>query len=161
MMKYVNTDIVFQEVPNEIALAINISNCPCHCKGCHSPYLAEDIGIDLTWESLKILLDINEGITCVCFMGGDSDPAYISYLAHKVRTIAGLKTAWYSGKDEISSEIDICNFNYIKIGPYREELGPLNSSTTNQVFLKIDLLPDGDYIFENITSSFRHDISSK
>ena len=44
MLKYVDTKIVFREVPDEITLCINISNCPCHCKGCHSPYLAEDIG---------------------------------------------------------------------------------------------------------------------
>lgn len=27
-MKYVDTKIVFQELPNEITLAINISGCP-------------------------------------------------------------------------------------------------------------------------------------
>ena len=44
MLKYVDTKVVFQEIPDEITLAINISNCPCHCPGCHSSYLAEDIG---------------------------------------------------------------------------------------------------------------------
>lgn len=44
MLKYVDARVVFQEIPDEITLAINISNCPCHCKGCHSQYLAEDIG---------------------------------------------------------------------------------------------------------------------
>ena len=44
MLKYVNTAITFAEFPDEISLLINISNCPCHCKGCHSAYLAEDIG---------------------------------------------------------------------------------------------------------------------
>ena len=28
MLKYANFDIVFQEVPDEVTLAINISNCP-------------------------------------------------------------------------------------------------------------------------------------
>lgn len=31
MLKYVNTGIVFQEIPDETTLAINISNCPCAC----------------------------------------------------------------------------------------------------------------------------------
>ena len=44
MLKYVDTLVSFQEVPDEISLCINISNCPCHCDGCHSPYLADDIG---------------------------------------------------------------------------------------------------------------------
>ena len=39
MLKYVNTDIVFQEIPDEVTLAVNISNCPCRCPGCHSQYL--------------------------------------------------------------------------------------------------------------------------
>ena len=37
-LKYVNTQEVFQEFPDEITLAINISKCPCHCRGCHSNY---------------------------------------------------------------------------------------------------------------------------
>lgn len=31
MLKYVNCGIVFQEIPDEVTLSINISNCPCHC----------------------------------------------------------------------------------------------------------------------------------
>jgi anaerobic ribonucleoside-triphosphate reductase activating protein len=70
MLKYVNYDIVFQEIPNETTLAINISNCPCHCKGCHSSYLAEDIGEPLTERVLEKLIRENKGITCISFMGG-------------------------------------------------------------------------------------------
>ena len=67
-MKYTGAEITFAEVPDEITLCINISNCPCHCKGCHSPYLAEDIGEELTEDSLHKLISSNEGITCVAFM---------------------------------------------------------------------------------------------
>ena len=38
-MKYIDTKIVFSEVPDEITLAINISGCPIHCADCHSKYL--------------------------------------------------------------------------------------------------------------------------
>ena len=48
MIKYVNTEVVFQEIPDETTLAINISGCPCHCPGCHSSYLWEDVGTPLT-----------------------------------------------------------------------------------------------------------------
>ena len=37
MLKYANYDIVFQEVPDEVTLAINISNCPNH--------ISEPIGV--------------------------------------------------------------------------------------------------------------------
>ena len=52
MLKYVNTGIVFQEIPDEVTLAINISNCPCHCPGCHSHYLWEDVGLPLTTDAI-------------------------------------------------------------------------------------------------------------
>jgi anaerobic ribonucleoside-triphosphate reductase activating protein len=139
MLKYVNYDIVFQEIPNETTLAINISNCPCHCKGCHSPYLAKDIGTELTSYSLLELLKKNKGITCVAMMGGDSEPQEVEYFSELVRNIAGLRYAWYSGRQELPKDIDISKFDYIKLGPYVEELGGLKSPTTNQRFYEVQM----------------------
>ena len=137
-MKYVDTKIVMQEIPDEVTLAINIRNCPCHCKGCHSSYLAEDIGTDLTFEELLQLCSKNTGITCVSFMGGDSEPSYINKLAEVLKEgELSIRTAWYSGRDTISNEINPENFDYIKVGRYDEFLGPLNSRTTNQRLYKV------------------------
>lgn len=138
MLKYVETAITFSEVPDEVTLCINISNCSCHCKGCHSAYLAEDIGEELTFEVLDSLIKKNEGITCVAFMGGDAEPATVNDLASYVKeSYPNIKTAWYSGRQELSKDIEIKNFNAIKLGPYIEELGPLNSKTTNQKFYEV------------------------
>lgn len=161
MLKYVDARVVFQEIPDEITLAINISNCPCHCKGCHSSYLAEDIGTPLDEDSLVELLLNNKGITCIAFMGGDSDPEYINWLASIMRDMndsepgnwADVKIAWYSGRQELSPDIDLRNFDYIKLGPYIEEKGPLSSRTTNQVMLQIDN-SCGKPIVKDITSRF-------
>ena len=149
MLKYVDTKVVFQEVPNEITLAINISNCPCHCKNCHSSYLAQDIGTELTFNEVRNLIKKNSGISCIAFMGGDSEPKRIDALASFVTNHYQLKVAWYSGRQELSNHIDLYNFDYIKLGPYKEEFGPLNSRTTNQRFYKIS---DGELI--DITSKF-------
>ena len=138
MLKYVDTMVTFSEVPNEITLCINISNCQCHCKNCHSPYLAEDIGEELNSHSLKKLIDDNKGITCISFMGGDSNPSDIDALAQWVKINYPIKTAWYSGRQELSKDINLNNFNFIKLGPYIEDLGPLNSKTTNQRFYKVE-----------------------
>ena len=73
-MKYTDTMVTFSEVPDKISLCINISGCPNRCPGCHSPELWEDIGTELNEDSLTKLINKNEGITCVCFMGGDADP---------------------------------------------------------------------------------------
>lgn len=141
MLRYTDYDIVFQEVPDEITLAINISNCPNRCKGCHSPYLLKDIGEPLTEDSLTVLLrKYGKAITCVCFMGGDASPADIEQLAEYLhrQTVAPVKVGWYSGKSELSPAIDLDFFEYIKLGPYIEHLGGLKSPATNQRFYRIE-----------------------
>ena len=137
MLKYVNYDITFQEIPDEITLCINISNCPCHCIGCHSSYLAEDIGEKLTLDKIYKLIENNEGITCICFMGGDSSPKEIDMFARCIKDLYDIKVAWYSGRQELSKYINLKCFDYIKLGPYIEEFGPLNSKTTNQRFYQV------------------------
>ena len=137
MLKYVNYDITFQEIPDEITLCINISNCPCHCTGCHSSYLAEDIGEKLTLDKIYKLIENNEGITCICFMGGDSSPKEIDMFARCIKDLYDIKVAWYSGRQELNKYINLKCFDFIKLGPYIEKFGPLNSKTTNQRFYQV------------------------
>ena len=139
MLKYVDTLVGFAEIPDEVTLAINISNCPCHCKGCHSPYLAEDIGEPLDLQHLTNLIDSNKGITCVCIMGGDANPSEVDDIAQDIKEYyPKLKVGWYSGRQELSKDINLEFFDFIKLGPYKEEFGPLNSRTTNQRFYKVN-----------------------
>ena len=70
-LKFINSEVVFQEIPDEITLAINISGCPVHCTDCHSKFLWENTGTELNLFTLNNLIISNPGITCVCFMGGD------------------------------------------------------------------------------------------
>ncbi|MCF0186202.1 MAG: anaerobic ribonucleoside-triphosphate reductase activating protein [Bacteroidaceae bacterium] len=153
MLKYVNTDIVFQEIPDEISLAINISACPCHCPGCHSKYLWTDIGLPLNEKAIDTLIGtFQHEITCVAFMGGDADPSAVNRLAAYVRqTHSQLKTAWYTGRTVISGQIYRANFDYIKVGPYISHLGPLNHPTTNQRLYKVTH-PQGELV--DITHKF-------
>lgn len=155
MLKYTDSQVTFAEIPDEITLCINISNCPCHCKGCHSAYLAEDIGEELTPEALDTLINSNKGITCVCFMGGDSDPSYVEFLAEHVKNHhSGIKTAWYSGRDTLYNKFDLRGLNYVKVGSYKEELGPLNKRTTNQKLYKVFHFSTGRCELVNITHKF-------
>jgi hypothetical protein len=161
MLKYVDTQVTFAEIPDEITLCINLSNCPCHCKDCHSDYLAGDIGEVLTITRIEKLLEENKGVTAICFMGGDNDPKLVNHYASLIKqsviavpsflndgldgpqiqlidyTPNPIKVGWYSGRQELAKEINLWNFDYIKLGPYNEELGPLNSRTTNQRFYKV------------------------
>lgn len=152
MLKYVNTGIVFQEIPDEVTLAINISNCPCRCPGCHSHYLWEDVGLPLTTEAIDVMVEKDgNDITCIAFMGGDADPVGVNMLAQYVHEeYPMLKVAWYSGRLRIPSVVNKADFDYIKVGPYIRHLGPLKSPTTNQRMYRKQ--EDGQ--FEDITSRF-------
>ncbi len=131
-MKVASFDIVFQEIPGEVTLALNLSNCPCHCPGCHSPHLAEDIGEELTTDLIDGLIDrYGSMITCVAFMGGDANPDEVAHWAEYVRP---LKTAWYSGRTSFPRNPRA--LDYLKLGPYIESLGGLKSPTTNQRLYK-------------------------
>ena len=139
MLKYLNTQVTFAEVPDEITLCINITGCKNGCKNCHSSYLAQDIGTELTFNEVRKLIKKNSGISCIALMGGDAEPDKINTLASFIINHYGsIKVAWYSGRQELNNNIDLCNFGYIKLGPYKEEFGPLNSRTTNQRFYKVN-----------------------
>lgn len=152
MLKYVNTGIVFQEIPDEVTLAINISNCPCHCPGCHSRYLWQDIGEPLTPLAIdRFIHDFGNDITCICFMGGDSEPDYVGKLACYVHNEhPQYKVGWYSGRIRIPASVRKSDFDYIKIGPYIEHLGCLKDRTTNQRLYKRAAGDD----FTDITPAF-------
>jgi len=156
MIKYVpqDTQVVFAEIPDEICLAINLSLCPHQCLGCHSPYLREDIGEELTEDVLDELIKNNPGITCVLFLGGDSDKERLKELASHVLG-KGYKVGWYSGEEDIDFFKYGWSFDYIKIGPYKKDLGPLNKRTTNQRLYKIGRLYNQQLIIkEDITNKF-------
>ena len=152
MLKYVNTGIVFQEIPDEVTLAINISNCPCRCPGCHSHYLWEDIGLPLNTNALDdFVVKYGDDITCIAFMGGDGDPKGVNQLAQYIHEeYPQFKVAWYSGKTVLSKAVIKADFDYVKIGPYIKHLGPLKERSTNQRMYK--KMADGE--FEDITSRF-------
>lgn len=155
-LKYYNYDIVFQEIPNEVTLAINITNCPNRCKGCHSPHLQKNIGYILNEDVMVSLLEkYGSVITCVCFMGGDIAPNEVAELASFTQShCPGIKTAWYSGCNSLPIGFSVKSFQYIKLGAYIEELGPINCETTNQRLLEVQ--PDG--LMNDITSLLRANV---
>ena len=150
-LKYLTTDVVFQEVPNEISLAIDITNCPYFCRGCHSPILGQDVGELLLDDIDKLIEPYRKEITCVCFMGGDQNINELIELCKIVKENYKLKTCVYSGNDNISHFKDCIKYlDYLKIGRYVEELGGLNSIETNQKFYKIN-----NEKLINITNTFQ------
>lgn len=152
MLKYTDYDVVFQEIPDEVTLAVNLSLCPNRCTGCHSPHLRTDAGEELTEEALLMLLDRYRGlVTCLCLMGGDNDPARVGHLARFARRAAGVRTGWYSGRSRLPEGFDPTQLDYIKLGPYVASLGGLRSPRTNQRLWRVER----DGTLTDLTPAFR------
>lgn len=137
LLKYSNYDVVFQEVPGEVALAINITQCPHHCDGCHSAVLAGDFGNYLKDDIGSILKQYGDYITCVLLMGGDQHMSDLVSVLRRIKRETKLKTGVYSGSDDFGLfEPAFPYLDFLKIGPYKKELGGLTSSNTNQRFYR-------------------------
>ena len=152
-LKYLGYSIVFQEVPDEVTLAINISGCPHKCEGCHSKYLWEYDGNYISDDLEQLIQQYKGLITCVCFMGGEQNLDELPLLALVVQK-HNLKSALYTGVSDITNRQKIVHtmFDYVKIGPYIEQLGGLNCKTTNQrMYQQINKPSD---IWEDITYKF-------
>lgn len=154
MLLYTDYDIVFQEIPDEVTLAVNLAGCPNRCPGCHSPQLQQEIGNPLTPEVLDGLLTrYGDSVTCLCLMGGDGDPqAVATLMEHLRRRWPRIHTGWYSGASEPPDGFSPALFDYLKLGPYVAALGGLRSPTTNQRLWRLH----GDGTRTDLTPRFHH-----
>lgn len=69
-------------------------------------------------------------VSCVLFYGGEWEEEWLTKMLKLVKSL-GLKTALYTGLDDVSKEIKD-NLDYLKTGSFVKECGPLNKRTTNQ-----------------------------
>ena len=151
-LKYQGYAIVCEEVPDEISIAFNISGCEHRCPDCHSKYLWEYGGRYLRDDLLEIIAKYKGLISCLCFLGGDQNIDELDWACH-VAKFNGLKTCIYSGEDSIepfNELIERKRIDYLKIGKYDAECGPLNKPTTNQIMYKFtdDGIEDITYRFQ-------------
>ena len=156
MIKYVPemTNVVLEEIPDRLTLAIDISNCTGLCEGCHSPFLRRDVGVELTPEAIDSLIAGNFGINCFLFLGEGNDHAALMSAANYVRrTYPSLALGLYSGRESVEEDVWEL-FDYVKIGPFRPSCGPLNKTTTNQRLYRILHNADGTRTVDDITFRF-------
>lgn len=153
MLYYCDVGLSHAEVPGETSLCFYISGCINRCKNCHFPELQfAEYGERLTLEIFIKLVELYSPYeTCICFMGegdcADETRAEMVEYASKVHKM-GYKSCLYSGRDTIIEEW-MREFDYIKIGAYKERLGPLYSKSTNQRLYK-----KNQQTYEDITDVF-------
>lgn len=154
-MKFISIEIVFSEIPDEITLAINITGCKIRCQDCHSKHLWEDIGEELTTDALNTAIEGNDGVSCICFMGGRFGE--LKTLLEFIRiNYPKLRTAWYTGESELPRTDGLLEMlDYIKIGPYIKENGGLDNQNTNQRMYRITSDKNGRRVLSDITNKFQ------
>ena len=141
-MKYVSSQITFSEVPNLVTRCFSISNCGGDCSGCHSPELKKNIGDELTNEVLCHFFSIDIGkVDCYVFLGDGQDQQRMLEIL-KLCKVNNFKTCLYIGKNTTNWKY-LRYLDYLKLGSYINDLGGLNSKTTNQRMYKIeDITPE-------------------
>lgn len=159
MLKYLDSAVVFQEFPDEIALAVDITQCPCTCEGCSESYLREDIGEFLTNDAIDELIKKHRGVSLFGLMGGDNDHEDCIRVADYIHAkYPSLKVGMYSGFDSLDLEL-AKHLDYYKVGRFimvdslQEYGGPINFPNSNQIMYKN---VNGNLL--NITQKFRKDV---
>ena len=146
--------LALSEVPGEISVVVPLAGCGKHCPHCHSPHLQDrDGGEFLTIPILhEILMKYKSKASCVLFFGGEYDSdrlldfvTYADYYRFKVALYSGYEL------EELDSRL-VGMLDYIKIGPYIEELGGINVKGTNQRLWK---RVDGE--LEDITAEMQRE----
>lgn len=145
-LKFIHSEIVVEEVPDELSLAISITGCPLACEGCHSSHTWNaKIGNDLTIDVLEKLIQKNKHITCILFYDGLHNEKELEKLFLYTKS-KNLKVALYTGLDKVSESLNLF-IDYLKVGSYKKELGGLSSTATNQRMYKNNI--DITHIFNN------------
>ena len=131
-----NPQVVLQEVPDEISLALSISGCNLACKGCHSSETWDKFyGSELTDTVLHDLLTKHKHISCLLIYDGMHNVNRLTELLLIAKSF-NLKTAMYTGLDVLEPEL-VNLLDYYKLGKYDKQLGGLSSTTTNQRLYKV------------------------
>lgn len=150
----------FNEVPEKMAVVIELAGCKHKCRGCHSPENWEGgkVGLTVNLEGLLDIVEgyIEDGCSAIAIMGGDENMETLLPLLRECSATA--PTALYIGSEPDSKDLRALSrtgLTYIKTGRYIDYLGGLESPQTNQRFYKIT--PEFYEDNGDITTVYRYD----
>ena len=103
MIKYAKdmTTVVFEEIPDKISVAINITNCQNNCIGCHSKFLKNNMGEILDEKEIDKIMKRENGVDCFLFMGEGNDIPRLIELNNYVKDTYNIETGIYSGSEDV------------------------------------------------------------
>lgn len=138
-----DVSVSLNEIPDHVAVTIELGNCKQGCEGCHSPWCSEKLPYDM-WTDLELLMykvnkQIKQGANAIVIMGGthnDIEPAHLIEAINVLSCYAPV--GLYSGlpdKCVLHSVLMInSKLTWLKTGSYHEEYGGLDNPNTNQKF---------------------------
>ena len=106
-----------------VRTVVFFQGCNLRCKGCQNPSTWEmKKGTKMTTEELAVILKQESVNKKVTFSGGEP-LLQIDALLDVIKKLQGFDVAVYTGHEfeEVPQEL-LENINYIKTGPYREDL---------------------------------------
>ena len=128
------------EIPGQKSLVIYISDCQNNCHNCHTSYLKRPFGTLLVDNFMDLFNLYYNYFDVVCFMGEGKNTKKehqeFNYYCKIIKS-RKKKVALYCGRN-CTLEKWMYSFDYIKIGSYEEDKGPLTSINTNQKLYKKD-----------------------
>lgn len=144
LIPLVKKGITFNEVPDKMAVYLELGDCKQNCKGCHSPELQspdvhyQDSDFIRNW----VVDQIDSGANAIVVLGGTTSrnlptEDLIVFLQDLARIAP---VCLYSGRDDEISDKTIAyagGCSWLKTGSYQEKLGGLDSPITNQKFYYI------------------------
>jgi anaerobic ribonucleoside-triphosphate reductase activating protein len=150
MINYSSYTITLSEMPGYIALAFSFTGCKVGCKDCHSKYLWDkELGSELTPEVFTSIVKHYEGyIDAVLFLGDIEFGTDLADLLITTRDY-NLTVGIYTGMDLQDCGTYLQLLDYVKFGPYKKELGGLDSLTTNQRYVRAKDMKDLTHLFQN------------
>ena len=114
----------------------------------------EILYLDKEIENIETLRDINnKKIKCTKSYYINNTKLLLDYFIKN--NYPSLKVAWYSGQESLIDGFEkvLPYFEYIKLGPYKQECGGLDNPNTNQKLFGI-VNVDGFYRMIDITYKF-------
>ena len=131
--------ITLTEIPDKVAVYLEIGNCKNNCAGCHSDHLRKPMASNMTIADIEAIVErnVNNGANACVIMGGDNNGLDSEDLECLIKTLSYIvPTGIYVG-DSDAIKYAKMGAKWVKTGKYVEALGGLDKPATNQHFYEV------------------------